>query len=328
MFPMDVSFPKLGIEFPVDNVAFRLFGKEFYWYAVIIATGFLLAFIYAVFFAKRFDIDVDPMIDVVLVCVILGIIGARLYYVIFQWKEYKDNFWSVFEIWNGGLAIYGGVIAAFVGGWFVTKKCKVNTLALFDLAAIGFLIGQGVGRWGNFVNQEAFGTPTNLPWGMASVNTGGLTVHPCFLYESIWCIIGFVLLHFMSAKFYKFKGQIFLSYLVWYGLGRSWIEALRTDSLWLVPNVIRVSQLLSILLVLGAGALLWCGLADKIKFEPAGASEHTEELSPEDIFDREKPQYDNYKFNYAAAVAQEQEEEAHAAETKNENEQQGEFWED
>ena len=287
MFPMNVEFPKLGIEFTIDNVAFSIGSWNFYWYAVIIALGFLLAFVYGTTRAKHFGIEVDPMIDVVLVCVILGILGARAYYVIFNWSVYKDNFWSVFGIWNGGMAIYGGVIAAFAGGWFMTKKRKVNTMAMFDLASIGFLIGQGVGRWGNFVNQEAFGSPTDLPWGMVSYNTGGVAVHPCFLYESLWCLIGFALLHFMSVKFYKFKGQIFFSYLAWYGLGRVWIEGLRTDSLWLIPNVIRVSQLLSLLLIIGAGVMLWLAFANKIKFEPAGTTVVEEHFDPNDIFEKD-----------------------------------------
>lgn len=289
MFPMEVSFPGLGINFSVNNVAFTIFGKDIYWYAIIIATGFLLAFLYAIFNAKRFGIDTDPMIDVVLVCVILGIIGARLYYVLFRLDVYKDNFWDVFKIWNGGLAIYGGVIAAFLGGWFMTKKRGVHTFAMFDMAAIGFLIGQGVGRWGNFINQEAFGTPTNLPWGMVSYNTGDVAVHPCFLYESLWCLAGVALLHFMSVKFYKFKGQLFFSYLAWYGLGRVWIEGLRTDSLWLIPNVIRVSQLVALLCVIVAGIFLYLGLTRKLKFDPAGAVAIEEEFAPEDIFEKEQP---------------------------------------
>lgn len=273
---MEVSFPKLGLEFEINRVAFSLFGLDIYWYALLIMTGFVLAVLYAWKSTKTFDVRFDPLIDVVLVGLFCGIVGARLYYVLFRLGSY-NSLWDMINIRDGGLAIYGGVIAAFVSGLIMCKYVeKIEILPVFDIAAIGFLIGQGIGRWGNFMNQEAFGSQTGLPWGMYSANTyyyetvngisqkiGPTTVHPCFLYESIWCIAGFVLLHFVSRKYYRFKGQIFLSYLVWYGLGRAWIEGLRTDSLWLVDNVIKVSQLLAILCVFAAGALLWFGWNEK-----------------------------------------------------------------
>ncbi len=269
---MNVSFPKLGLEFNIDRVAFSLFGLEIYWYALFIMTGFILAVLYAWRSCKRFDVRMDPLIDVVLVGLFFGILGARAYYVIFRLNSY-NSLWDMINIRDGGLAIYGGVIAAFVSGLIMCKYVeKIEILPVFDIAAIGFLIGQGIGRWGNFMNQEAFGSETGLPWGMYSSNTfyikvvdgvshkiGPTTVHPCFLYESIWCLAGFLLLHYISCRQYRFKGQIFLSYLVWYGLGRAWIEGLRTDSLWLVENVIKVSQLLAIICVLAAGALLYLG---------------------------------------------------------------------
>lgn len=269
-FPMEVSFPKLGIEFSIDNVAFSIFGKDIYWYAIIIAIGFLLAFTYALFNIKRFNIELDPMIDVVLVCVVCGILGARLYYVLFNLDYYLDNPTQIFAIWNGGLGIYGGIITAFAVGWFMSKKKKLNPLAMFDIASFGFLIGQGIGRWGNFVNQEAFGTPTDLPWGMVSANTDNVAVHPCFLYESVWCLVGFLAMHFISLKFKKFDGQMFLIYIGWYGLGRAWIEGLRTDSLWLVQDVIRVSQLVAILCVIASVVLLTIGFR-KTKNNPQTA---------------------------------------------------------
>ncbi len=273
---MEVSFPKLGLAFNIDRVAFSLFGLDIYWYAVLIMTGFILAVLYAWRSTKTFDVKIDPLIDIVLVGLFCGILGARIYYVIFRLKSY-NSLWDMINIRDGGLAIYGGVILAFVSGLIMCKYVeKVEILPVFDIAAIGFLIGQGIGRWGNFMNQEAFGSQTNLPWGMYSANTyyynmvdgvsqkiGPTTVHPCFLYESLWCLTGFVLLHFISRKVYKFKGQMFLSYLVWYGLGRAWIEGLRTDSLWLVDDVVKVSQLLAVLCVLAAGALLYLGWNDK-----------------------------------------------------------------
>ena len=272
---MEVSFPKLGLEFDINRVAFSLFGLDIYWYAVLIMTGFILAVLYAWRSVKTFDVRMDPLIDVVLVGLFCGILGARMYYVLFRLDSY-NSLWDMINIRDGGLAIYGGVILAFVSGLIMCKYVeKIEILPVFDIAAIGFLIGQGVGRWGNFMNQEAFGSETGLPWGMYSVNTyyyevvdgishkvGPTTVHPCFLYESIWCLSGFLLLHFISRRYYKFKGQIFLGYLVWYGLGRMWIEGLRTDSLWLVENVLKVSQLLAILCVFVAGALLWMGWND------------------------------------------------------------------
>lgn len=264
---MNVSFPKLGWEFEIDNVAFDfpILGHPIYWYGVLIAVGFVLAFTYAVCNAKRFKIEVDPLIDVVIVCLVCAILGARAYYVIFNFDGIyvpgeKYTFWSAilrfFEIWNGGMAIYGGVIAAFVSGWFMCKFRKLNPWAVFDIASIGFLIGQCIGRWGNFMNQEAFGSQTDSLFGMVSENTGGVPVHPCFFYESLWCLAGFFILHFVGKHYKKFDGQLFFMYLLWYGLGRFWIESLRTDSLWLVPDVIKVSQLVAAVCVLASAIIL------------------------------------------------------------------------
>ena len=272
---MEVSFPKLGLEFEINRVAFTLFGMDIYWYAVLIMTGFILAVLYAWKSTKTFDVKFDPLIDIVLVGLFCGIAGARIYYVIFRLNSY-NSLWDMINIRDGGLAIYGGVIMAFLSGLIMCRYIeKVEILPVFDIAAVGFLIGQCIGRWGNFMNQEAFGSETSLPWGMYSAHTyyyntvdgvsqkvGPTTVHPCFLYESLWCLTGFLLLHFISRRYYKFKGQMFLSYLVWYGLGRAWIEGLRTDSLWLVEDVIKVSQLLAIVCVLAAGALLFMGWND------------------------------------------------------------------
>lgn len=264
-----ISFPKLGWTFYIDPtlVEFSLFGIDFSikWYGLIIAIGFLLAMIYAFKRAKFFGIDPDRMIDVVLVSALFAFIGARLYYVVF----YGGYDWSkpseIFAIWDGGLAIYGGVIFAFGTALWMCPLRKVNTLAMFDIASLGFLIGQSVGRWGNFFNQEAFGTNTDLPWGMTGsiIQQGShgmgynadLPVHPTFLYESLWCLLGFILLHILSKKFYKFKGELFALYIIWYGAGRFWIEGLRTDSLLIGVSGIRVSQVVAALSV-AAGILL------------------------------------------------------------------------
>lgn len=267
-----IEFPKLGWHFALpDTLAqFTLFGVEFTikWYGVIIALGFLLAVWYGLHRCRDFGIDSDRMIDVVLVCTVVAFVGARLYYVLFsadRAKYFADPI-TILYIWKGGIGIYGGLIAAFLSGLLMCRLRKVNTLAMFDLASLGFLIGQAVGRWGNFFNQEAFGGNTTMPWGMtgnliASGANGdtklydpSLPVHPTFLYESLWCLIGFVLLHILSKKAYKFKGQIFSLYIMWYGAGRFFIELLRTDSLML--GNMKVSCFVAVLAVLG-GLMLY-----------------------------------------------------------------------
>lgn len=259
-----IEFPQLGWKFEISEIlfSFELFGHEFTirWYGVIIALGFLLAIIYGLKRAKYFGVDPDRMIDVVLVCAIFAFVGARLYYVLFSpdRASYFEDPIKILRIIDGGLGIYGGIIMAFLTALWMCKVRKVNTLAMFDLASLGFLIGQGIGRWGNFFNQEAFGGNTTLPWGMTGseimtgmIGTGydpkGL-VHPTFLYESLWCLLGLVLLHIVSKKFYKFKGQIFSMYLIWYGAGRFAIESLRTDSL--VLGTMKISQVVAIMAIL------------------------------------------------------------------------------
>ena len=249
-----VSFPKLGIEFKVNRVAFEIFGFEMHWYAIIIAIGMLLALFYCFSVMKKFGINSDRATDVVFVGLIGGILGARAYYILFDNELTLVDF---FDIRGGGLAIYGGVIGAFLCAFITAKIRKVRFAPFADVAAIGFAIGQSIGRWGNLINQEAFGGPTNLPWGMTGniielsvgdVYSSSYTmVHPCFLYESLWCAIGFVILHFLSKK-RKFDGQIFLTYIAWYGLGRFFIEGLRTDSLMF--GRLRVSQVLAGLCVI------------------------------------------------------------------------------
>ena len=260
-----IAFPALGLELKISDtiVQFELFGIQFSlkWYGLLIALGFLLAVIYAMRRVKDFDINPDAMIDVVLVCALFAFVGARLYYVLFSEdrSSYFSNPLSILKVWEGGLAIYGGVIFVFATAIWMCRLRKVNTLAMFDIGSLGFLIGQAVGRWGNFFNQEAFGTNTSLPWGMTgSIIQQGyslkydtdLPVHPTFLYESLWCALGFLLLHLFSKKAYKFKGQIFALYIIWYGAGRFVIEGLRTDSLML-GAALRVSQVVAGMSVLG-----------------------------------------------------------------------------
>ena len=259
-----------GLHLTINPIAFTLpigeNGWDVYWYGIIIALGFLLAVVYAlVYNEKRFGINTDKMLDVVLVTVPVAILCARAYYVIFDGvpiTSIKDFFGFGSSSGFAGIAIYGGVIGAFLCGALMCKIRKVNLLDMFDLAAVGFIIGQGVGRWGNFINQEAYGTFTGSSWwGMESTRTiyemGEGLVHPCFLYESVWCIIGFFVLNAIAKK-RKFKGQVFLTYIVWYSFARFFIEMLRTDSLMI--GKIRVSCLVSALIFVVAGILLLVGL--------------------------------------------------------------------
>ena len=257
----NVSFPGLGLEFTVNPVAFTIGNYPVYWYGIIIASGLLLAVLYAYVSSKRYNVDGNKLINCILVGIITGIVGARLYYCFFEWDYYGKNPIEILYINNGGLAIYGGIIGALLGGLTVAKIQKMKVMPILDITMMGFLLGQGIGRWGNFMNQEAFGAPTDLPWGMVSQGTGNIAVHPCFFYESVWCLLGFVVLHFYGKYRQRYAGQIFFSYLVWYGFERMIVEGLRTDSLYMhfqiFGNAVRVSQLLSaIIFVVGIVMLL------------------------------------------------------------------------
>lgn len=245
------------------------------WYGLIIAFGFTLAALFGGRIAYTWKMDINKMVDVLIYGAFCGIIGARLYYCISEWDAYFSSEalaadpLRFLKIWEGGLAIYGGIIGGILGGFLTCKFEKLNFRNLLDLVGMSLLIGQGIGRWGNFANQEAFGVNTDLPWGMHSAKTeaylsnsaniseltkAGITVdptgyvHPTFLYESLWCLIGFVLLYVICKKARKFSGQIFLCYGIWYGTGRAIFEGLRTDSLYITGTSLRVSQVLSIAL--------------------------------------------------------------------------------
>ncbi|MBQ4119855.1 MAG: prolipoprotein diacylglyceryl transferase [Clostridia bacterium] len=245
-----------GMHLTIKPIAFTLqLGSrtwDVYWYGILIALGFMLALIYGNVNAKRFGINKDRMLDAVLITAPLSILCARIYYVIFdgvKCESIADFFGFGESSGVAGIAIYGAVIGAFLVGGVVCCLFKINIPDIFDLAALGFLIGQGVGRWGNFVNQEAYGSFTNSSfWGMESQKTiaemGEGLVHPCFLYESLWCLVGFILIHKWSKK-RAFSGEVFLMYCAWYGFGRGFIEILRTDSLMWGP--IKVSCLLGFL---------------------------------------------------------------------------------
>ena len=271
-----VQFPGLGLSFELNRVAFSIGRFNVYWYGVCIAFGICLALVFAFRHSIEFGVDPDSMVDVILIGIVLGIVSARAYYVAMAPFKY-ESIWEMIAIRDGGLAIYGGIIGGFLFGGLACKWRGVPVLPMFDLTAMGFLLGQCCGRWGNFFNQEAFGCNTTLPWGMYSEATrdylmgstvtaqSGMTidpnlpVHPTFLYESIWCLVGFILL-FRYIKKRKFNGDIALRYMIWYGAGRFWIEALRTDSLMLVPSIgLRVSQLI-------AGIAVVAGVAAEIYF--------------------------------------------------------------
>lgn len=251
-----ITFPNLGIELNPSRVAFSLFGKDIYWYGIIIALGFALAVIYAMRRVDEFGLVQDNILDFIFVAVPAAVICARLYYCIFEWESYKDNPISVLYIWEGGIAIYGAVIGSIIAAILFCKIKKVPLLPLMDIGALGLLIGQMIGRWGNFMNREAHGAVTDSFFKMGLVSGGEVVYyHPTFLYESLWNLVGFIVLHFFSKK-RKFDGQVFLGYVIWYGLGRAWIEGLRTDSLYLFGTGIRVSQLLAAVSAVAAIAVM------------------------------------------------------------------------
>ncbi|MEG2813129.1 MAG: prolipoprotein diacylglyceryl transferase [Oscillospiraceae bacterium] len=275
----NVKFPGLGLDLYFNN-SIKIGSFEITYYGLIIGFGLLLAMIYALKKFKKVGVDPDKALNAIIFGLIGGIIGARAYYVIFAFEEFKDNLWSIFNTRTGGLAIYGGIIGSLLFGVIAAKFSKVKILPLLDVVGIGFLIGQGIGRWGNFFNVEAFGSNTKMPWGMTSPSITSylmdnkenfekigvfvdpnVPVHPCFLYESIWCIIGvFVLNAYLKHR--KFDGEVFLMYCGYYGLGRFFIEGLRTDSLMI--GTLRASQLLAGALVV-ASVLTIIIIRSKIK---------------------------------------------------------------
>ena len=243
-------------------------GSGVYWYGVLIALGVLLAVWFCSKQAPKYGLTEDNVFDVVLWAVPLGIVGARLYYIIFYYDQYRTasgapDFGKMIRIWDGGLAIYGGVIVGFAMVFAYCAYKKIPAPALMDGCIAGLMIGQIVGRWGNFMNREAFGAETTLPWRMRLWLSAEsfVDVHPTFLYESLWNMIGLLLLCLVIARRRRFDGENVCFYLLWYGLGRFWIEGLREDSLYLFDltlfgSPVRVSQALSLALVLFAGAVL------------------------------------------------------------------------
>ena len=248
-----ISFPGLGLTMDPPQ-GFDLGPLYINIYGILIALGLMLAVVYACRRCTQFGLKEDDILDGVLWVTPLAIVCARLYYVIFEWKQYAADPISILYIWNGGLAIYGGVIGALVGVAVLCKVKRIKLPALLDLVALGFLIGQAIGRWGNFFNREAFGREATHFLRMGLERFGEtIYVHPTFLYESLWNTAGFLLLHKLSKK-RQYDGQIALGYVAWYGLGRAFIEGLRTDSLYWGP--FRVSQLLAALSCVAAVIVL------------------------------------------------------------------------
>lgn len=257
-----VSFPNIGLDFNIWRVAFRVFGMPVYWYGIIIAFAFFVCVLWAMRDSRKFDLVPETVIDLMLFAAPIAIICARLYFVIFSWDNYKNDLLQIVNIRNGGLAILGGIIGAVITAYFVARYKKIPVLKLFDFTIPYVALGQAIGRWGNFFNQEAFGTNTNLPWGMTSptiraylqnIQNRGINinpdmpVHPTFLYESLWDVAVFIFLLWMRRN-KKFSGEVFSFYFITYGMGRAVIEGMRTDSLML--GNIRVSQLLSIIFII------------------------------------------------------------------------------
>lgn len=250
-----ITFPMLGDKFKITAApSFDVFGLTIHWYGVIIAAGFLLAVWYGVKNARKFGFDFDTIIDLLIWDVPLSIIGARIYYVVFNFDIYRNNLGDIFKIWHGGLGFYGALIATTITIIVFCKHRKIKVGAILDFAAPGLLIGQSVGRWGNFINREAFGVETDVFCRMGLTNPGAETVyvHPAFLYESVWNALGVLLiLLFLKKGKRKYDGQMFAMYLAWYGAARLMVESVRTDSLYLFSTGIRVSQLVGGLCIVG-----------------------------------------------------------------------------
>ena len=278
-----VSFPGLGLTFTLNRVAFTLLGRPVYWYGIIIASGLLLAVFLCGKWGKRFGITEDQITDMMICAVPVALIAIRAYYVIFNLGLYRRadgslDWGAILRYSDGGLAIYGAILSSLVVLLIFCRVRKISFLSFADLGVHGLFIGQLIGRWGNFMNVEAYGGPTALPWrmcgesiaqnmldqgyvdqaGYQAILSGNLGVHPTFLYESLWNLAGLFLVYHLGKK-RRFDGQCFLFYVFWYGLGRAWIEGLRTDSLYLYEgSTIRVSQLLAALsAVIALAATIW-----------------------------------------------------------------------
>lgn len=259
IFNGPIEFPGLNL---MINPSQTIAGTPIHWYGVLIAAGLILAVVLCLKLGKKYGVSEDVILDVVIIGAPSAIVGARLYYVIFQWESYKNSLSDIFKIWEGGLAIYGGLIAAVAAALIYCRVKKVSPLKLMDLGGIGFPLGQAIGRWGNFINREAFGAPagSHVPWRMRLYTDSSMKawaeVHPTFLYESLWniAVLSF-LLWLIGRK--KFDSQVFWTYVLAYGVGRFWIEGLRTDSLYMGP--LRISQVVALITAVVAIVIIGIG---------------------------------------------------------------------
>ena len=240
-----------------DPVLFTIFGIDIMWYGALIGTGFLIAIGISYYRAPQYGIDRDFILTLTIGIIPAALIGARLYYVIFSWENYSGNISKIFDVRSGGLAIHGGLILSFIVGYLLCKKYKVNFLTAADLVAPVIALAQTIGRWGNFFNEEAHGGPTDLPWAQI---IDGVGYHPTFLYESIWCLLLFIFLMYISKHRQKFKGQIICLYGILYSAERFFVEGLRTDSLMIGP--LRQAQVIS-LFIIAACVLIYIILKQK-----------------------------------------------------------------
>lgn len=238
-----IAFPGLDIGPFTVSESFTFFGMSIHYYGILIALGIILAYLFCSRKAIKRDISSDTLLDVILYGLPSAVICARIYYVVFSWADYKDNWLDVFKIWEGGIAIYGAVIGACLSTLIYCKVKKISFKKIFDIGAFGLLIGQIIGRWGNFINAEAYGSETDSALFRMQLVNQNITVHPTFLYESSWNLLVFLFLN-IYEKYQKFDGELFLVYLAGYGIGRFLVEGLRTDSLWLGP--VRISQIVAL----------------------------------------------------------------------------------
>ncbi len=236
----------------MNPVAFEIFGLSIRWYGILLSSGILVGILLAYYEAKRLGLNPEYILDLSLWCVPAAVIGARLYYVLLEWDYYNGDIMRMINIREGGLAIHGALIAAVLTGYIFTRVKKISFWQTADIVAPSIIIGQAIGRWGNFVNGEAHGGPTNLPWG---IMVDGIKVHPTFLYESLWNLGVFAILLYYRKKKKKVNGEIFLLYGILYSLGRFWIEGLRTDSLMFMG--LRAAQMISIATIVVFGCILY-----------------------------------------------------------------------
>ena len=288
-----ISFPMLGdwsVNFPAS---FEIFGFRIYFYGVVMAVAFIAAVLYAAHKSPKMGIKGDDVYSLVLWVLPMAIIGCRLYYVASEWDRYKDNLIEILYIWEGGIAMYGGIIAGVITVYIWSRAKKIPVGATLDVAGSALILGQVIGRWANFVNREAFGYQTDIFCRMGLTRPGEETVyvHPTFLYESLWNLIGFLIINFFWLKKgrRKYDGQVFIFYAMWYGAGRSWIEGLRTDSLYIPGTELRISQVVAAVSMIAGFIILLYNSARRHR-EPyvkraaaaeaaAGAAAAAEELS-------------------------------------------------